>query len=99
MSVVDSVPRRRWRTMTRWIAAAACALTLGLALPLGNVAEADGFRRAAPVYSKKRCIAPEMRFLWRAQTQVTWVCAAAERCCYDRLLRRGTCIAADARCF
>jgi hypothetical protein len=35
--------------MTRWIAAAACALTLGLALPLGNVAEADGFRRAAPV--------------------------------------------------
>jgi hypothetical protein len=85
--------------MTRWIAVSACALTLALAVPLGNVAEADGFVRR-PVYSKKKCIAPAMRWLWRTSAQpYTWVCAATEKCCYDRLLRKGTCVAADARCF
>jgi hypothetical protein len=84
--------------MTRWIAAFACALTLALAMPLGNEATADGIARRA-VFTKKRCIAPEMRWFWRAQAQTTWVCAAAEKCCYDRLLRKGTCIAATARCF
>jgi hypothetical protein len=89
--------------MTRWIAATAgalvFALALGIALPLGNEAVADGIK--APVYSaptRKRCIAPADRWWFRAQTPVTWVCAAAERCCYDRVLRRGQCIPADQRC-
>jgi hypothetical protein len=85
--------------MTRWIAAFGCALTLTLAMPLGNEATADGIAPRRVVYTKKRCIAPEMRWLWRAQTQVTWVCAAAERCCYDRVLRKGTCLATTERCF
>lgn len=86
--------------MTRWIAAVGCALALALAMPLGNEAEADGFvKRAAPVYRHKRCIAPARWWWWRTgQTQTTWVCAASEVCCYDRLLRRGTCVAAGARC-
>lgn len=90
--------------MTRWIAASAgvlaVALALGIALPLGNEAAADGMKKA-PVYSaptKKRCIAPTDRWWMRSQTPVTWVCAAAERCCYDRLLRKGHCLTASQRC-
>jgi hypothetical protein len=73
--------------MTRWTAFFACALTLAIAAPLGQQAEA--------AYTRKRCIAPSM---WGA-AQTTWVCTAAERCCYDWLLRRGSCIATSARCF
>jgi hypothetical protein len=90
--------------MTRWIAAWAGALavafTLGIAMPLGNEAAADGMKKA-PVYSaptKKRCIAPAGWWM-RTTTGTTWVCAAAEICCYDRLLRRGSCLPASQRCF
>lgn len=87
--------------MTRWIAATLGALMLtfglSLAVPYGNYAMADGI--AAPVYRpalRKRCIAPPD---WWGRGQSTWVCAATEICCYDRLLRRGTCLGADQRCF
>ena len=87
--------------MTRWIAATvgALMLTFGLALavPYGNYAAADGV--SAPVYrqaTRKRCIAPAM---WWGRGQTNWVCAAAETCCYDRLLRKGSCLAASQRCF
>jgi hypothetical protein len=83
--------------MTRWIAAAACALALALALPLGNQAEADGIP-TAPVFKHKRCIAPASWFS-RSGDRITWVCRIEEKCCYDRLLRRGSCLAATARCF
>ena len=91
--------------MTRWIAASAgalaFALALGVALPLGsNEAAADGIK--APVYSapsRKRCIAPPMRWWGRNGTPYTWVCAAVETCCYDRLLRKGHCLPASQRCF
>lgn len=85
--------------MMRWIAVGACALALALAMPMGNEAEADGItKRAVPVYTKKRCIAPAMWWWRTGQSQTTWVCSAAEICCYDRLLRRGTCLAAGQRC-
>jgi hypothetical protein len=70
-------------------------------MPVGNEAEADGvYRRAyspahrayGPVYMHKRCIAPAM-----FEAQITWVCNANEICCYDRLIRRGTC--PSDRCF
>jgi hypothetical protein len=61
-------------------------------MPMGNEAGADGARR---VYSKKKCIAPKTRF----SAQSTWVCAVAEKCCYDRLMRKGACIKASDRCF
>jgi hypothetical protein len=89
--------------MIRWIAASAGALavtlTLGLAMPLGNQAVADGM--SAPVYRPvifrhKRCLAPAS---WWGRAPVTWVCNIEEKCCYDRLLRRGTCLPADQRCF
>jgi hypothetical protein len=89
--------------MTRWIAASAgalaLALALGIAMPLGNQAAADGMK--GPVYSaptKKRCIAPSMGW-WRSSGPVTWVCAASEKCCYDRVLRKGHCLPATDRCF
>ena len=70
--------------MTRWTAFLACALTLAIAAP-----------QAEAAYTRKLCIAPST---WGA-AQTTWVCTAAEKCCYDWLLRRGSCIAASARCF
>lgn len=89
--------------MTRWIAAAAGAimLTTGLAIavPFGNQAAADGM--PAPVaraFAHKRCIAPARR-MWWDRGQTTWVCNANEICCYDYLLRKGTCLAASQRCF
>jgi hypothetical protein len=88
--------------MTRWIAASAGALAvtlaLGLTLPLGNEAAADGMRApvSRPVYNHKRCIAPAR---WLDRTPTTWVCNITEKCCYDRLLRKGTCLPADQRCF
>jgi hypothetical protein len=79
--------------MARWITAFACATTLSLILPFGNAAEADGVDRA--VARHVRCTAPAM-FLTRTPT--TWVCKARQKCCYDRLLRKGTCIGAADRC-
>ena len=87
--------------MTRWIAATAGALTLvltlALAIPFATDAAADGANR--PVYrgyQHKRCIAPAE---WWGRGQTTWVCNANETCCYDRLLRKGSCLAASQRCF
>jgi hypothetical protein len=91
------VPRRR-TMMTRWIAAAACALALALAVPLANQAVADGIPAGPPVYKHKRCIAPASWFS-RSGERSTWVCRADQKCCYDRFLRRGSCIAGNARCF
>ena len=72
--------------MTRWIAVVGCVGTLALTTPFGSEAEAAR-------YKHKRCIAPAM--VTAAQT--TWVCKASERCCYDWLLRKGTC--PTTRCF
>jgi hypothetical protein len=63
------------------------ALALALAAPLGNEADAQ------PYYRFKRCIAPAMY----GAPPITWVCKASEICCYDWLLRRGSC--PTTRCF
>ncbi len=90
--------------MIRWIAASAGALavtlSLGLAVPFVNNAHADGISAPPPVYRPvfrhKRCIAPAS---WLRRSQTTWVCNADEKCCYDRLLRKGSCLPAGQRCF
>jgi hypothetical protein len=85
--------------MTRWIAVAGCAaLALALAAPLGNQAEADGMPTPRAVYKHKRCIAPASWWWRTGASQTTWVCSISEKCCYDRLLRKGTCVASNARC-
>jgi len=80
--------------MARWISAFACAITMSLTLPLGNVAEADGVA-VRSVARHVRCTAPAM-FLTRTPT--VWVCKAGQKCCYDRLLRKGNCLDAADRC-
>ncbi len=86
--------------MRLWIAASACALALGLVAPIGHQAEADGlyapvrYRAAAPVavpFTRKLCTAQSRR-----GGPVTWVCSASQKCCWDWLMRRGTC---TDRCF
>ena len=72
--------------ITRSLALLGFALALALAAPLGNEADARSH------YRHKRCIAPAMY-----GTPTTWVCKASEICCYDRLLRKGSC--PTARCF
>jgi len=72
--------------ITRSLALLGCALALALAVPLGNEADAHSY------YRFKRCIAPATY-----GTPTTWVCKASEICCYDWLLRRGSC--PTRRCF
>jgi hypothetical protein len=72
---------------TRTTALLGCAFALALAIPLGNTADAQY------PYRFKRCIAPSMY----GGGQTTWVCKASEICCYDWLLRRGSC--PTSRCF
>jgi len=79
--------------MTRWIVV--LGLALALVAPFAGEAEADGITHRRAVYMHKRCIAPGM---W-GRGQTTWVCSADQKCCYDRLLRRGNCLDARARCF
>jgi len=67
--------------MTRWIVALACALAIGV-VAFATGADARG-------YSRKKCLPPD-----KAQS---WVCSAAEKCCYDRILRKGVC--STDRCF
>jgi hypothetical protein len=79
--------------MRLWIAAFGCALAFALAIPVSQEAKADGFgyrpvRHAygPVVFTRKKCIAPA-----RDGARVSWICNAAETCCYDWLFRRGTC--------
>jgi hypothetical protein len=93
--------------MTRWIAATAGALALtfafALAVPFGNNAAADGVERPVyrAVYKHKRCIVPARSWgmSWWSKGPTSWVCNADETCCYDRLLRKGSCLPASQRCF
>jgi hypothetical protein len=80
--------------MARWTSAFVCVLTLSLTLPFSNAAEADGVSRS--VARHKKCTAPAMLFM---RTPTTWVCKASQKCCFDRLLRKGNCLAASDRCF
>lgn len=87
--------------MRHFVAASACALAIALAFPIGGGAKADGYyapvRTYAPVFTRKLCKAPPRRLFNRGQ--VSWVCSASQKCCYDWLLRKGTCVAATDRCF
>ncbi len=85
--------------MRYWIAVFGCALAIGLAAPIGNEARADGAyapaRGYAPTFTRKLCTPPSR---W-GRTPATWICSASEKCCYDYVFRRGTCIAGSDRCF
>ena len=85
--------------MKCWIAALGCAIALAFAIPLGQEAKADGVYRPARavspvVFTRKKCIAPARR-----GAPVTWICSASETCCYDKILRKGSCYPASRRCF
>ena len=69
-----------------------CIALCGLALALAFAASFGTEAEARHHYKHKRCIAPAM-----AGPQTTWVCRASEICCYDWVLRKGTC--PTARCF
>ncbi len=86
--------------MMRWIAILGCGLALASALPLGSTtAKSDGVYQpvraaVAPVFTRKLCTPPSR---W-GRTPATWVCNASEKCCYDWVFRRGTCVSASNRC-
>jgi hypothetical protein len=65
------------------------SLLAGLAftVPFGGAADAQ-------TYTRKKCTASS-----RLATPVTWVCKASEKCCYDYVVRKGTCLGASTRCF
>ena len=62
-----------------------------IALP-DSQAQADGMVRKA--YRTKCVVAARM---W--MSQATWSCASGQKCCYDWVSRRGSCVAASDRCF
>ena len=87
--------------MKRWFAAFGCALTLAVALPVGSAVKADGvyhrahaYAPAAVTFTRKRCLPPARDGV----TPASWICSAAEKCCYDFVFRRGTCVASTDRC-
>ena len=84
--------------MRHWMAILGCALLAASALSLGSTAKADGYyspvRAFAPTFTRKLCTPPAR---W-GRTPATWICSAAEKCCYDWVLRRGTCMGANDRC-
>jgi hypothetical protein len=73
--------------MTRPIATVAVACTLAFTLAGSWASEAEA------AYTRKRCIAPVAH---GAALRTTWICKASEKCCYDWLVRKGTC---TSRCF
>ncbi len=86
--------------MRYWMAILGCALLAASALSFGSTANADGYRRYgparayAPTFTRKLCTPPSR---W-GRTPATWVCSASEKCCYDWVFRRGTCVGANDRC-
>ncbi len=87
--------------MRCWIAIFACAMVTAAALPFGSMAKADGYYSpvravaVAPTFTRKLCTPPSSRW---DRTPATWICSASQKCCYDRVFRRGTCVGATDRC-
>lgn len=64
--------------MPKLLFAVAATFALALTLPLGSQAEAG--------HRHKLCKAKP-----HFHSPISWKCKAAEKCCYDWLLRRGSC--------
>jgi hypothetical protein len=81
-----------------WSAVFGLGFVVASALPLGSVAKSDGVyapaRAVVPTFTRKLCTPPAR---W-GRAPATWICSASEKCCYDWVLRRGTCVAASDRC-
>jgi hypothetical protein len=76
----------RFMTMFGLVIGLACAV------PFGGAADAQ-------TYTRIKCIADTRLVVRPVSTPVTWICKASEKCCYDYLARKGTCIAASSRCW
>ena len=73
--------------MIRYLTLFGCALSMALAVPAGFEAEAKGKKK------NKLCMATAMD-----GKQTKWKCKAAEKCCYDWLMNKGTCAPAGQVC-
>lgn len=72
--------------MPKFLLGVAATFALALTLPLGSQAEAHKYRN-------KLCTAKP-----HFHSPISWKCKAAQKCCYDWVLRRGKCIAGADRC-
>lgn len=73
--------------MTRWLMAFGCVFALALSAPMGG--EATAAKRA----SGKACTSTGMD-----GKATKWRCKAAEKCCFDWLSSKGTCVPASGVC-
>jgi hypothetical protein len=73
--------------MTRWLALISCALALTLVASMAF----DGGAEAKS--GKFACKATAMD-----GKQTKWKCGAGQKCCFDFLMGKGSCVAASASC-
>jgi hypothetical protein len=78
--------RRRGIVMLRWVAIFGCAFALAITASMGFEAEAAKGR-------SKQCVAAGM-----SAAKTKWKCKAAEKCCFDWIANKGTCVPASGVC-
>jgi hypothetical protein len=83
LGTVGFEPRRK--AMMRWMMVFGCVFALALSAPMGG--EATAAKRG------KVCTSKGMD-----GKQTKWSCKATEKCCFDWLASKGTCVAASAVC-
>ncbi|HXF53797.1 MAG TPA: hypothetical protein VNK52_06695 [Hyphomicrobiaceae bacterium] len=73
----------------RWLVAVLLGAILMAAMPVGG-GDADA---AAKKEKSKACTVTGLD-----NKKVSWKCKASEKCCYDWITSKGTCVAASAIC-
>ena len=74
--------------MMRWIAMSVCTIALVAVAPTGFDANAAKKKARGAM-----CVSPAM-----GGKQTKWKCKAGQKCCYDWLVGKGTCVGASDIC-
>jgi hypothetical protein len=73
----------------RWFMAMLVGVALATALPIGST-DADA---ASKKEKSKSCTATALD-----SKKVSWKCKASEKCCFDAIVSKGSCVASSAIC-
>ena len=74
----------------RWLSALGLCAALALAFTFSGTSEANAKRSA----KNKQCMATNAA----TKKKVSWRCSGSERCCYDSVMNKGSCVPANGMC-